>query len=518
MMGESQGVWYQSVEYPVQLFADDAEWRLDALGSQDPGAPAAAIACDLLVIHMLSTPELESIIRLRRALGRPTVYEISDNILALGDWLPPTHMLRSPLVRQQILHYAALCDGIQTYSPGVAAAFATLGDRVTVVDYSLPHVPERMPDKPEGFVFGWSGSTSHREDLLALSAVVTEFCRRHSDAVFAFMGDRRLLDECFGGIPSSQLHYRPFSPHPQYLEFVQGWHAGIAPAEDTPFSRGRCDAKFVEYGAGGAFPLLSDIPIYRPHAGHARLFGNPGELEAALEDLYRDREALNGLAEGAYEWVRANRTSAAGREARKSFYRSLLRPDAVPVGEPIEAASPALAAEYATALDAFRNGQHELSLQLCRELLRTKPDYAQAAWLEASALDALGRYDELLDSNSSGKDSPVYSDLHAELDYHAACRVRPDEARCHFERIGSPLRRLRLQAREVEDKLGFYREVLRHHPYDFFAIFALIQLLTKAGIAGGEEMDSLWKRASLVAPERVPAAQRPAHLAPYLPC
>lgn len=517
MMGESQGVWYQSVDYPVRLFADDAEWRMDALGANDPGVPAAALACDLLVVHMLSTPELESVIRLRRARGRPTVYEISDNILALGGWLSPAHALRSPLVRQQIFRYAALCDGVQTYSPGVAEAFGTLGEHVAVVDYSLPEVPEHLPAKGDGFVFGWSGSTSHREDLLALSPVVTDFCRRHPDATFAFMGNRGLLEECFGEVPAGQLQYRPFSPHPEYLEFVRGWHVGIAPADDTPFSRGRCDAKFVEYAAGGAVPLLSDIPIYRPHGPRACLFESPARLAALLEELYHDRARLHRLGAGAHAWVRANRTGEGGRAARKRFYRSLLAPSATPSPEPIPARAPALAAALGEALNAHRRQDHEGALRLCRDLLRGRPDFAQAAWLAAASLDALGRDDELLDAEDARERSPVYADLHAELRYHAARRARPADADRHFDGIGSPLRRLRLRAGEAGDRVEYYREVLRHHPYDFFSLFALIQLLTGREGADGAELASLWERASLVAPERVPLERRPPRLAPFLP-
>lgn len=517
MRGESQGVWYQSVDYPVRLFADDEEWRIDALGANDPGVPAAALACDVLVVHMLNGPELESVIRLRRARGRATVYEISDNILALGDWLSPTHALRSPLVRQQILRYAAFSDGVQTYSPGVAEAFASLGDQVAVVDYSLPRVPGQVPAKPDGFVFGWSGSTSHREDLLALAPVVTDFCRRHPDATFAFMGNRGLLEECFPAVPPAQVRYRPFAPHPEYLEFVHGWHVGIAPAEDTPFSRGRCDAKFVEYAAGGAVPLLSDIPIYRPHGDRACLYRDPAELAALLERLYSDRDTLRALASRAHAWVRDNRTSEAGRAARKRFYRSLLPPSASPAREPFPPPSPELAAALDEALDAHRRHDHERALRLCREMLRVRPDFAQAAWLAATSLDALGRHDELLDAGDAHECSPVYADLHAELRYHAARRVRPAEAGRHFERIQSPSRRLRLRAGEAGDRLAFYRELLQHHPYDFFALFALIQLLARQEQANGAELAALWERACLVAPERVPPLQRPARLAPFLP-
>ncbi|HEV7879637.1 glycosyltransferase family protein [Bradyrhizobium sp.] len=517
MMGENQAVWYQTVDYPIRLFADDADWQIYALGANDPGAPEAALACDLLLIHMLATPELETLIALRQAQGRPIVYEISDNILALGGWLPSAHALRSPLVRQQILRYAAICDGLQTYSPGVAEAFGPVARRVSVVDYSLPDVPEHMPEKPEGFVFGWAGTTSHRADLLVLSPVVTEFCRRHTESTFAFMGDRQLLDECFAGIPPRQIDYRPFGPHPDYLQFVRGWHVGIAPAEDTPFNRGRSDGKFVEYAAVGAVPLLSDIPIYRPHADRAALFKHPGDLAAALERLHSDPDARNALARRAHQWVRTNRTGEAGRTARKQFYGSLVRPSALPTRNRIRPPAPRLAAGLEDALEAFRHQDHERALRLCRELLRARPDFAQAVWLAAVSLEALGRDAELLEGIDGNLPTPVYADLHAELRYHAALRSRPAEAGGHLDRIRSPLRRLRLRARESHDKRQFYADVLRHSPYDFFALFALIRLLTLDEGVDSAELASLWARACFVAPERVPHSRRHPRLAPFLP-
>ncbi len=200
-----------------------------------------------------------------------------------------------------------------------------------------------------------------------------------------------------------------------------------------------------------------------------------------------------------------------------AFYRSLLPHAATPSRDPIAAPSPALASALEEAADSHQRGEHERSLQLCRELLRARPDFAQAAWLAAGSLDALGRHDELLDAEEARERSPVYADLHAELRYHAARRVRPADAARHFDSIQSPLRRLRLRAGEAGDRVEYYREVLRHHPYDFFALFALIQLLAGEERAHGAELAELWERASLVAPERVPRARVPARLTPFLP-
>jgi hypothetical protein len=60
------------------------------------------------------------------------------------------------------------------------------------------------------------------------------------------------------------------------------------------------------------------------------------------------------------------------------------------------------------------------------------------------------------------------------------------------------------------------RAILEHQPYDHFALWSTIKLLTRAD-ATSPELDGLFERACLVAPEDVPAERRPARLAPFLP-
>src|SRR3712207_7870367 len=51
-------------------------------------SPAAALSADITLLQMLAEPEAEGVILRRRERGLPTVYEVTDNVLGVGDWLP----------------------------------------------------------------------------------------------------------------------------------------------------------------------------------------------------------------------------------------------------------------------------------------------------------------------------------------------------------------------------------------------------------------------------------------------
>jgi hypothetical protein len=308
--GENHGVFVRHIEPLRWLFADDPEWNIVAIDTLHPSFPDAALTADLVIIAMTAMPEIESVIRLRRDNDLPTIFEITDNFLGVGDWVSRANPLHSPLVRQNILFYAAECDAVHVYAPAQAELVRTVNPRTAVLH---PYVPiAELPEKPEGFVFGWGGTRSHREDLVPIAPVIRDFCSRHRDAIFAFMGDQGLFDELFAEIPEHQTRRRPYGTFEQYLEFVRGLHVGLAPLGPSPFNAGRGDTKFGIYAACGAAALLQDAPVYRPHAARARLFATPEDLRRHLDEAYGDREALTAMA----------RRAIGGRHGREVGRRS----------------------------------------------------------------------------------------------------------------------------------------------------------------------------------------------------
>jgi len=508
LRGENQGVYVQHVSSLRWLLSED-DWTVATLDPFHPAFPEAALQSDIVVVHMLPHREIEALIRIRRERSLPTVFELADNFLGIGTWLPKSHLLRSPLVRQRLLYHASLCDALQVYAPGLRELFARVNPRVTLFDPHVP-IPEQAPQKPNGFVFGWGGTTSHEDDLQRVAPAIVDFCARHDDAVFAYMGDPAMFRRHLDAIRPSQTRVTPFGSFDAYLAFTRGLHVGIAPAKPSAFNAGRSDTKVLTYAASGVAPVLEDVPPYDAHAAHALLFRDPGELLKSLERLYRDRALLNALAERALDWARSERSARRLGAQRDAFYRALLRSERV-APSPIEPA-PA----EAEALVELGKLKPEDALASAREIASKFPAYAQARLAIVSALETLGRVDEMLEELRLFDWPMLYNDTIEELRARAAGASRPAEAEEHIERIRSPFTRLRMRARGQKDRDAFFRAILEEQPWDYFALSSVIRTLERDDPASSD-LEALYERASLVAPETVPVERRPASLAMFLP-
>jgi hypothetical protein len=142
------------------------------------------------------------------------------------------------------------------------------------------------------------------------------------------------------------------------------------------------------------------------------------------------------------------------------------------------------------------------------------PRYEQAHLLRARSLERLGRHEEALRRLARLEPSPIYADLFREIQARCARRASPADVGRHINRIASPFRRARL--RKEGSVLERGRAILEHQPYDHFALASTIKLL-EAADPNAAELDALYERACLVAPEQVPPERRPARLAPFLP-
>jgi tetratricopeptide (TPR) repeat protein len=507
LVGENAGLYGLHVKSLVELL-EPLGWTVEPRSVLDPDFAAAAMRADVAVIQMLSEPEAEAVILLRGDAGRPTVYEITDNMLGVSDWLPASHPLRSPLVRQAFLYHAHIADALQMLVPALAELFASVNPRAVVLSPHTPF-PAEVPPKPPGFVFGWSGSRSHAVSLGAAAPAVVELCRRHPEATFAFMGDRRLFDEHFAGIAPEQRQLHPFSAFHAQMGFVAGLHVGIAPMAPTTFNATRSDTRVGLYAGHGVAAVLEDAPAHRPHRDRARIFRTTGELLDILEELFHDRSQVEALARAGRDWMERERSDSALAAERDGFYRSLLagRPpvSTVPVSPPV----PSGAATPARLLQAQKSAP-EAALSMARELLAEHPGYDQARLLVARSLERLGRHEEALAYAEEARPSPIYADLFAEL----KARVAPDKRARYVGEMRSPYRRARLATDGSPADRS--RGVLEQNPYDHFALASTIKRLEREDPTS-PELDALYERASLVAPEYVSTARRPARLAPFLP-
>lgn len=339
--GENRGVYVQHVESMRWLLEPGGGWTIRTAALDDPECDRIALDSDVAVVHMLAHRKAEGIIRARRARGRPTVFEMTDNFLALGGWLPDRHPLRSPLARQQILFHAWLCGSLQVYSPPLARLFGAVSRRIALFDPYVPQAPRRSGASSGRFVLGWAGTTSHAEDLARIAPAVLAFCAVHPNALFAFMGDSTLFETHFAALPADQARFRRFAEYEEYLAFVRTWDVGLAPIGRDGFSNARTDTKAATYAACGVAPLLERHAVHAAHEGHALFFADADELSVQLEALHSDRRRTEALGRAAYAWSSAERGAERLRRQRADFYESLLAgsPAAPPEAEPEPAAA-----------------------------------------------------------------------------------------------------------------------------------------------------------------------------------
>ena len=335
-----------------------------------------------------------------------------------------------------------------------------------------------------------------------------EFCRRHPDATFAFMGHRSMFDELFGAIPAGQTDVHPFGDQEEHLRFTGGLHVGLAPMTPSPFNASRSDTRVCVYAGHGVAAVLEDAPAHRPHADHARIYRTTDELLATLEELHADRGRVEDLARARARVAGARAQRRGARAPARPAYRGLLTD--VGRGAPADPPAPPDRRRPRAPPRRRVDREPEEALALSRELVAEAPGYDQAHLLAVRCLETLGRPRELLDHVDRLTPSPVYADVFAELAVRAARRARP--ATSGATSTGSARRSGGRGSPTSGPPAAQSRAVLEHQPYDHFALASTIHRLRRDDPAS-PELDALYERACLVAPQEVPADRRPARLA-----
>jgi hypothetical protein len=505
--GENRGVYIQHIASMQWLLTPEHGWDVVAMDVLHPDLAAVALTSDVVVVHMLGNREIESLVRLRRERGLATLLEIADNFLGLGAWLPKKHTLRNPLVRQEILFDASISDGVQVYSAGLADLFRHVHPNVLVLD---PYVPLARRTAEEGpFVFGWGGTTSHADDLQRIAPSIVGFCRRHPDAIFAYMGDAALFAQFFSDIPAAQTRVRSFGPYDEYLDFVSSLDAGLAPLGATAFNAARTDTKFATYAARGVAAVLEDSDVYGVHADRAVLFATAAELEAALESLYADPARRARLADRAYQWAARERSAERLRAQRIEAYEAIA-PRHRTEHAPVHASD-----AHAQLTAASQINKAEAAIAALEAIVARYPRYDQARLALCRWYDKRREHERAFQLLDGAGVSPLYADVAAEMQAALARHVRPQETARYEAEVAAPLARARLEHRGGNVR-EYLRAALERQPYDYLALATVIRELL-ANDPSSPDLPELCLRACLIAPELVPPEHRPASLARYLP-
>ncbi|MDJ0836871.1 MAG: glycosyltransferase [Acidobacteriota bacterium] len=469
------GDYTYRIDQPGAALSEHPQFEVINLHIAHPDFARLSLEADVLVAHMITAPEFQAVIRERRRLGLPTVYEIPDNLLDLGVWIEETSAYRAPRNRANLFTYAGECDALQFSTEELTSIFGACNRNHVVFPNYVARFSEPKPiGKP--LIIGWGGSRGHAGDLAAAAPTIARFCAEHEDVVFSFMGAKHVFDDYFGGMSADQLRYTPPGSMSDYQDWLETLDIGLAPLLDTAFNRCRSDSKFLEYGSFGIAPVLADAPPYRATAEDGRtalFFDSHQGLYRKLSLLYNDRNLLEELGEAAYRYVVNERTEAVDMVRRASYYGSLLQHKPTWQSKPLLRNSRGAEDRINRALNLLEGDDALTALGAACELISVLPDYMPAHLIAARARLQLGYDREVAQDYRPHCRNPIYGDLFAEQIIAAARKFDDATAEEVIEGVQDPATKLKLTADDEIEPETRWRKILELNPNDYQAMVEL---------------------------------------------
>jgi glycosyltransferase involved in cell wall biosynthesis len=167
----------------------------------------------------------------------------------------------------------------------------------TVIDISKYKCNE-IHDEKESFVIGWIGSPSSSQYLFEIDNILKQFTDKY-DAVVNLIG--------FDSSLSNKLNFRhiviPWKEESEVREICK-FDVGIMPLPDTPFERGKCGFKLIQY-MGCKKPVIAS-PIGEnnyiiDHEKNGFLASGDKDWYTYLEKLYHSKDLCNKMGENSYQ-------------------------------------------------------------------------------------------------------------------------------------------------------------------------------------------------------------------------
>lgn len=407
------GDFFYRIKQPKVAMERVSDANVCLVHTSHPVFPDLALAADVLILHMCAEEELGPLIRLRRKLGRITVFEIADHFLAPHAGISRDDPWRSPIIRERLLNHAHAADALQVSTHGLAQRYGGLNKNVGIFENVIEQVSEPSVPNVQRVVLGWGGSMGHDHDLAGWKPQLLALLERHAMLQLAFMCPEELFYKHFGQFPAHRVSFTKPGPLETYYTFLKGLDIGLAPAEDTSFNRCRSDGKFLEYAAHGVVPVLADIETFRHHGQTGKeklLYGSIEEGVAHVESLLKAPDRRHTIAKAAVSYVMAHRLGDRAGTERLRFYRELGGS-----GNTNAAQAPAadgLMASLRLALAEFDLGAYLQAERRLQDLLGVFPGYAQAHFALLACWQAQGKYAAIVDKlRNGGVPHTVYRDL-----------------------------------------------------------------------------------------------------------
>jgi glycosyltransferase involved in cell wall biosynthesis len=282
---------------------------------------------DVLIINNICDADILPVIRDRKAAGKLTVYEISDDLRDIPSSNPMQGFYAQSKNLLLIKRLANYCDALQFSSHELERKFGYLNGASVVFPNQMLEIPPERKTKPSEIVtVGWGGSIGHLQDMEKIANPLIDWIMSRENVRLHLMcaDEIRAL---FDRLPGDRIIRSATGSLKDYYKFVSQLDIGLAPLEDIAFNRSRSDVKFLEYAAHTVVPVVQATGPYLMSVQHGKtgfLFNSTDELVSTLDMLASDASTRSSLAASAYKYVLQERNQIERGRDRVQFYRSLL--------------------------------------------------------------------------------------------------------------------------------------------------------------------------------------------------
>lgn len=260
-------------------------WGALSLAERLP-ALAASFTSDLT---FLQRELLASFATLEGCSGRPRVFDVDDAIFLRGN----AHVQR----------IVAACDLVICGNQYLAEHISRWNHRVSILPTAVDterYVPLGTAGERASIV-GWIGTSSNLASLLQIEAPLLRVLRRFPETKL-----RIVSDACprMNSLPRGQVEYLPWSAEME-VAAIASMTVGLMPLEDSPWSRGKCSFKMLQYLSAGVPAVVSPVGMNREVAA----LGSFAALATSEDDWYQGISAWLADPAAAARAGRAARTA-----------------------------------------------------------------------------------------------------------------------------------------------------------------------------------------------------------------
>jgi glycosyltransferase involved in cell wall biosynthesis len=184
-------------------------------------------------------------------LKRPRVMDADDAI-----WCECAS--KKPLLKYSMPHLARRMDAVIAGNTYIAEWFQKYCRSVFIVPTAIDiarYQVVREHQRRDRFIIGWTGTSSNFPYLTWIEKPLWQFLEAHADASLKIIADCPWQSSL---IPPERVIFEKWSRAIE-VDALHEMAVGIMPLEDTPWTRGKCSFKMLQYMAVGLPVVVSSV-------------------------------------------------------------------------------------------------------------------------------------------------------------------------------------------------------------------------------------------------------------------